>query len=205
MAIKIQPLTKKQLSEIVECYATVFPDWQLLDGNRLERTFGPVVQHIGFEALRGGAYRPMGAIWALPLPTVAMLHQFLDIKYVQILPRQHVRVWRDVVGAMEKQFCPSIRKPLELLEIKGLCEQQARTTTNDLCMLAILNAYIGEREKAFICCENMQSITTPMLAHLPEWEERHRNFCRELQKAIETGNERQFIDAASAKASPTSY
>ena len=30
MAIKIQPLTKKQLAEVVECYATVFPDWEII-------------------------------------------------------------------------------------------------------------------------------------------------------------------------------
>lgn len=196
MAIKIQPLTKKQLAEIVECYATVFPDWRLIDGNRLERSFGPVVQQIGFEALRSGAYRPAMVMRALPLPTVRMLHQFLDIKHVQILPRQHPVMWKSVVAAMEEQFRPSIRKPLDLREIKGLCEQEAKESTNDLCMLAILNAYLGEKEKALACCERMQTLPPPTLAPRLDWEERHKEFGRQLRQAIEAGNERQFLDTA---------
>ena len=53
-----------------------------------------------------------------------------------------------MVAAMEQQFRPLIRKPMDLREVKRLCEQEARESTNDLCMLAILNAYLGEREQA---------------------------------------------------------
>ena len=197
MAVKIQALTKKQLAEVVACYATAFPDWHLIDGNRLERSFGPIVQHIGFEALRSGAYRPMGAIWALPLPTVAMLHQFLDIKHVQIRPRQHPTMWKNVVTAMEQQFRPPIRKPLDLREIKGLCEQEARPTTNDLCMLAILSSYLGEKEQALRCCEQMEKVGPPTLAPRLDWERRHLEFGHQLRQAISEGNERQFLESAS--------
>ena len=33
------PLTNKQLSEIVECYATAFPGWQLVDGQVFARAW----------------------------------------------------------------------------------------------------------------------------------------------------------------------
>jgi len=196
----IYPLTKKQLKEVVECYAAVFPDWKIIDGDRLVRSCGPILQQIGFEALRSGAYRPAAGIRALPLPTVRMLPQFLDIKHVQILLREHATKWQGVVAAMEQQFRPSIRKPLDLREVKGLCEQEARESTNDLCMLAILNAYLGEKEQALSCCERMQTVPPPTLAPRLDWEQRHREFGRQLRQAIEAGSERQFLDSASTLA-----
>jgi hypothetical protein len=199
MAIKIRPLTKKQLAEIVECYATVFPDWEIVNGQVFARTFGPVCQLVGIEALRSGAYRPWAGIRAVPVPDVRMLHQFLDIKHVQILPRQHSAMWKDVVAAMEEQFRPSIRKPLDLREIKGLCEQEARPMTNDLCMLAILSAYLGERAEALSFCEQMETVGPPTLAPRLDWERRHLEFGRELRQAIEAGNERPFLEAAIPK------
>lgn len=51
------PLTKKQLGEIVECYTSVFPDWELVNGQVFARTHGPIVQHVGIETLRYKAYR----------------------------------------------------------------------------------------------------------------------------------------------------
>lgn len=138
----------------------------------------------------------MGVIWALPLPTVAMLHQFLDIKHVQILPRQHPVMWESAVTAMEQQFRPSIRNPLDLREIKGLCEQDAKPTTNDLCMLAILSAYLSEKEQALSCCEQIEKVEPPTLAPRLDWEQRHLEFGRQLRQAIEVGNEHQFLDTA---------
>jgi hypothetical protein len=160
------------------------------------------VQQIGFEALRSGAYRPMAVIWALPLPSVAMLHQFLDIKHSEILLREHPSKWKAVVAAMEQQFLPPIRRPLDLREVKGLCEQEAGERTNDLCMLAILNAYLEEKEQALACCERMQTVPSPTLAPRLDWEERHKEFGRQLQRAIEAGIEHQFLDVASALESP---
>ena len=59
MAIKIQPLTKKQLAEVVECYATVFPDWEIINGQVFARTFGPICQLVGIS-VRSGALPPLG-------------------------------------------------------------------------------------------------------------------------------------------------
>jgi hypothetical protein len=52
----------------------------------------------------------------LPLPTIARLPQFPDIKHRGTLLRQHADKWRRVVAAMEQQFRPSIRAPLDLLD-----------------------------------------------------------------------------------------
>lgn len=197
---KYLPLTKKQLGEIVECYTTVFPDWELVNGQVFARTHGSIVQHVGIETLRYKAYRSWSGIAALPLPTVRMLHQFLDIKHRQVELRAHPTTWKAIVAAMEQQFQPPIRKPLDLQEVKELCEQQAKESTNDLCMLAILNAYLGEKEKALACCERMQTLAPPTLAPRLDWEERHREFGRQLRQAIEAGNERQFLDTSPAVA-----
>lgn len=199
MAIPL-PITKRQLAEIVACYAMMFPDWKLVEGDRLERSSGPIVQQIGFEALRSGAYRPAGVIWVSSLPTVAMLHQFLDVKHRQILLREHASKWGAVVAAMEQQFRPPVRKPLDLYEIRSLCEHAARGSTNDLCMLAILHAYLGENEKALSCCERMQALPPPSLAPRLDWEQRHKEFGQRLRAAIEAGNGRQFLDLAAATA-----
>lgn len=195
MAIKIQPLSKKQLAEIVGCYATVFPDWEIINGQVFARTSWPIRQLVGIEALRDGAYRPWSCIDVLPLPTVRKLHQFLDVKRRQILPRQHPAMWKNVVASMEQQFRPSIRKPLDLREIKVLCEQEAKQTTNDLCMLAILSAYLGDKQQALSCCEQMENVGPPVLAPRLDWERRHLEFGRQLRQAVEAGNERQFLDA----------
>jgi hypothetical protein len=194
------PLTKKQLNEIVSCYAPMFAEWECVKGQVFTRTHGPIMQCVGIEPLRYKAYRPWSSIRATPLPTVRMLHQVLDIKHRAVELRAHPLKWKEVMAAMEEQFEPPIRKPLDLREIGGLCEQRARQSTNDLCMLAILNAYTGETEKALISCEQMQSLPAPTLAPRLDWEERHKEFGRQLRQAIEAGKERQFLDAAAAAA-----
>jgi hypothetical protein len=60
-------------------------------------------------------------------------------------------------------------------------------------MLAILNAYLGEKEKALACCERMQTLPPPTLAPRLDWEKRHKEFGCELRQAIEAGNEREFL------------
>ena len=198
------PMTKKQLAEIVECYATVFQGWELVNGQVFRRTHGPIVQHAGIEQLRYKAYRPWSGIRALPLPTVSMLHQFLDIKHKHVEFRAHPTKWQSVVTAMEQQFRPPIRKPLALGEIKELCEKalrenEDRESTRSLCMLAILNAYLGEKEQALSCCERMQTLPPPTLAPRLDWEQRHKEFGRELRGAIEAGNEREFLATAAER------
>ncbi len=188
------PMTKKELREVVQCYATAFPDWKIINGQVFSRSYGPIEQYVGIETLRYKAYRPWSAIRCLPLFTVRMLHQVLDIKHRHIELRVHPTKWKDVIVTMEQQFRPAIRKPLDLWEVKYLCEQEARESTNDLCMLAILNAYLGEKEKAISCCQKMQTVPPPTLAPRLDWEQQHREFGRQLRQAIEQGKAREFLE-----------
>lgn len=194
--------TKKQLREIVECYGALLPGWKCIKGNRLERSCGPIVQQIGFEVLSSGAYRPMAVIWALPLPSVSMLPQFLT-KYQAALLREHATYWRRMAAEMVEQFQPPILKPIDLRHVLELCQKEARESresTNDLCMLAILHAYLGEKDAAIACCDRMQLVNPPDLAPRLDWEERHKEFGRQLRKALEAGEERVFLDTAAANA-----
>lgn len=193
-----KPLTNKQLGDVVDQYASMFPDWQVFGRVGFFRTRGPVRQQIGFEALRTGAYRPAHTIVALPLPTSGMLHQDLDIRNRQIYLRHHASRWLDVVAAMEAQFRPDVRKPLDLEEVTDLCEHQARNSTNDLAMLAILYAWLGRKIEAIHCCEKMADAPMPTLAPVPEWQRDRIAFGQELVRQIHAGTDRQFLDAASA-------
>ena len=187
-------LTRKQLGEIVESYATVFADWKIINGQVFARSHGPIVQHVGFEALRSGAYRPWCGISCLSMPTVSMLYQLLDVKHRQVLLREHPSMRKDVAAAMEQQFRPSIHKPLDLGEIRGLCREEARETTNDLCMLAVLHAYLGETKQSLSYCERMQAVPPPTLAPRLDLEQRRKEFGQQLMRSILTGSERQFLE-----------
>jgi hypothetical protein len=141
----------------------------------------------------------------LPLPTIATLGQFLDIKHRGTLLRQHADRWRSVVAAMEQQFRPSVRAPLDLLEVRDQCEEWSLAQAADFCILGILSAYVGDRQKALWYCERIGTAAPPTLAPQPEWERSYIAFGRELSAAIEAGNERQFIDDAAARHGSSRY
>jgi hypothetical protein len=191
-----KPMTKKQLKDVVCEYATAFPDWTIFEDNAFVREHGPIQQMIWFQKLRSGAYRPTHVVRALPIVISRMLTQMLDVRNRETDYKRHKTRWRDVVGAMEQQFKPSIRKPLDIAEVASLCEAEARETTNDLVMLAILYAWLGRRDKALSCCTRMQSCAPPTLAPVPEWEEQMKAFGRALAQAVETGAERGFLETA---------
>ena len=104
-----------------------------------------------------------------------------------------------MLAAMEKQFKPSIRSPINIEEILFLCEREARSdSTNDLAMLAILNAWLGRKKEALLACEHMQITALPQLAPVPEWEARMRGFGRDLSKTIEADAHLKFLEGAIA-------
>ena len=95
-----------------------------------------------------------------------MLHQFLDVKHRQLLPRQHPVMWKSVVVAMEEQFRPSIRKPLDLREIKGLCEQSRQGQPPTTCGCLPIHAYLGEKQQALFCCGQMEKAGRRLWLHV---------------------------------------
>lgn len=199
MAIPL-PMSKTQLTNVVKCYATMFPDWEMFGAVGFFRAEGPIRQEIGFEALASGAYRPASVIVARPLPTSSMLFQHLDVRHRQVLLRQHDSRRKDIVAAMEQQFKPAIRKPIDVEEVAALCEREARNATNDLAMLAILYAWLGRDDEAIDCCQRMEQAPTPTLAPRLDWERRHIEFGCDLTKAVTAGTGRQFLEAASRDA-----
>ena len=139
-------LTKAQLIGYFNDYRSEFPDWAVEHEVVLVRALGPIRQHIAFERLSIGAYRPMCSIHVIGPPGGAqLLPRFLDVKHREVSPRQHAAMWRPVLKAMEEQFVPPVRKPLELAEVLALAEDNVMRygigSVNCLCALATLNAH----------------------------------------------------------------
>ena len=194
-----KPMTKKQLKGVVAEYAATFPDWMMLEDNTaFFRDHGPIRQMIWLQRLSYAAYRPTHVISALPIAIPSMLTQLMDVRNRQVEFKWHERKWRGAVAAMEQQFKPNIRKPIDLAEVLTLCEAEVREATNDLAMLAILYAWLERKAEATDCCERMQHCPLPTLAPMPKWEEAMRSFGRDLARAIEAGNERAFLSQRDA-------
>jgi hypothetical protein len=198
------PMTKVQLKTVIAEYAACFPDWELIHGGMaFVRNSGPIQQMIWFQKMSSAAYRPTHVINTTALSMPRMLTQMLDVKHREIEYRLHEQKFDNTLAAMEQQFRPDIRKPLEIAELLVLCEAEARSmpdTTNNMAMLAILNAWLGRDAEALDCCERMQHCPLPKLAPIPEWEEAMRAFGRDLAKAVEAGAAREFLEAAAENA-----
>ncbi|OCC22947.1 hypothetical protein MB02_14370 [Croceicoccus estronivorus] len=198
-------MTKGQLKAVVSEYAAHFPEWAIfVDGTAFVRRSGPIQQMIWFQKMSSAAYRPTHGISSLVLPEahIRMLSQVLDVKHREIEHRWHDRKFADTLAAMEEQFRPDIRKPLDLAEVLASCEAEAAAmldTTNNMAMLAILYAWLGRDTDALDCCERMQHCPPPTLAPMPEWEEATRVFGRDLAKAVQVGSAREFLEVAAEK------
>jgi hypothetical protein len=202
---KYTPMTKAQLKAVVAEYRLLFPGWKLLaNGTAFVRSSGPVQQMIWFQKMSSAAYRPTHGISSLVLREahVRMLPQVLDVKHREVEHRWHERKLADTVAAMEQQFRPDIRKPLDIADVLALCEAEARSmsdTTNNMAMLAILHAWLGHPSEALDYCERMQHCPLPTLAPMPEWEEAMRSFGRDLASALSAGNARPLLEASIKK------
>ncbi|MCY2987167.1 MAG: hypothetical protein NTY19_04765 [Planctomycetota bacterium] len=192
-------LTKKQLADIVDVYHTKFSQWTVIGGERLVRLNGPVLQQIGFEILRSGAYRPSSGVRFLVAPGAAMLHQFLDIRHREILLREHGAAWERVIDAMEQQFVPSVRNPLRVEEVRDLCEHAAGQNTNACYGLAALNAYLGDTSRALVWCDRLNASVAASDPEPAAWQLEHLEFGRKLRDAIQEGKERSFLETEMTK------
>ena len=197
-------MTKKQIKEIVAEYATHFPGWELLsDGTAFLRKTGPIRQMIWFQALRTGDYRPTHGVSSLVLPKayIRMLPQLLDVRNRESNLKQHEKRMPSMLVAMDQQFQPNIRKPLDVADVLELCEAEAGTmpdTANNMTMLAILTAWLDRNEEALVYCERLQNCSPVRLAPMPEWEEAMGEFGVALADAIEAGRGRSFLEDAIA-------
>jgi hypothetical protein len=194
--VAYKAITKKELASVVDDFSSALPGWQVLGKAVVYRDCGPIRQIIWFQALRTGAYRPMHGISALSQPLARMLPQMLDVRNRETKLSQHSERLSKMLAAMEQQFQPAIRKPLDIAEVAKLCEAEARETTNDLTMLAVLHAWLGHKTEALDYCERLQHCPMPTLAPIPEWEEEMRSFGRSLARAVQAGTEQTFLEKA---------
>jgi hypothetical protein len=191
------PMTNAQLRAVVADYAAAFPDWELIhNGLAIARTLGPIRQMLWFQNMRS-FYRPTHVINTTALSMPRMLSQIMDVKYREVEHRLHQQKFASTLAAMEREFKPDIRKPLDIAEILALCEAAASTmpdSTNNMTMLAILSAWLGRDTLALDYCERTQNCPLPQLAPMPEWEAAMRDFCLELSQAIKTNSVRVFLE-----------
>jgi hypothetical protein len=195
---KYTPMSKGQLKAVVSEYAAQFPEWTIfVEGTAFLRCSGPVQQMIWFQKMSSASYRPTSVISTTVHPVPSMLAQVLDVKHREVEHRWHDRKFADTLAAMEQQFRPDIRKPLDIAEILALCEAEAAAmpdTTNNMAMLAILNAWLGRDAEALEFCERMQHCPLPKLAPMPEWEEAMRVFGRNLAGSVGAGRAKTFLE-----------
>lgn len=141
-------MTKAELKRFVKFYKDLFPGWIDCDGEGFARISGPFVQQVWFENLRSGAYRPVSTTSLLIAKNGASLHQFLDIRHREVLPREHERKFAGILVAMQEQLIPSINSPLDETEIRKLFIEQSTGRLIDASSLAALSAYFGDFDDA---------------------------------------------------------
>lgn len=196
------PLTKRELQECFESYRNAFPAWNVEHDVMLTRKHGPLRQAIYLESLRYAAYRPAHSVDLLfNIPDgCTILHQQLDVKHREVERRQHRTKWPLVLKAMEEQFQPSIRKPLDMAETLLLAEDEVERNRIDNINystgLAALNAYLGNRDRALYWCRRIEEAATNMGRPVGDWEIRKRRYALELKQAVKAGTAREFLSTA---------
>lgn len=186
-------MTKAELRKYVEAYRQLFCNWTAVRDEGFVRVTGPIAQKIWFENLRSGAYRPVAGVSILVARGGSMLHQFLDIRNREVLPREHDSNFENVCQAMCDQFVPSIISPLDASEVCRLCEERATGRINDAHSLSALNAYLGDFDAARKWLDTLKRLTKDR-TDLEDWEENCVRAANALEQAIESGNVKAVLD-----------
>lgn len=199
----IKALTKAQLEQYFADYRSAFPDWAVEHGVVLVRSKWPIVQRLAFQALRSGAYRPSCDVETTIAPGIRILSQFLDIRHRDIRPLGHASRWQGVVAAMEEQFRPAIRKPLDAQGVLRLAEEAVARDTienvNHFSVIAGLNAFAGDMERALEWCARVDGWMQAAGPSAPDWALKRAGYTRELRAAIEAGQVKQFFGRVSIR------
>jgi hypothetical protein len=200
MPVQIKPLSKTQLVEYFNTYRDRFPDWAVEHEVTLTRMAWPIKQVVAFQALRSGAYRPSSVVAILPaLGHCHVLSKWLDIKHREILPREHASKWAMVLEAMEQQFLPLIRKPLDVAEVVQLAEEEVVRekieNINYSCGLATLNACLGNQDRALWWCDRLEAQLSCLGRAPADWEMQKSAFTRQLRDAIRRGDAQALLQA----------
>lgn len=197
----IKRLTRAQLIEYFNVYRDAFPDWDVEHRVVLTRSLGPVKQFIALESLRSGAYRPSNSIDIVgPADGSQILFMYLDVKHREVFPREHETKAPLVIKAMEEQFVPRVREPLDLRCVLQFAEEWHAGgevgNANGFSGLATLNAYIGNRDRALWWCDRFDVLLASIGREPADWEERKAAYVERLREAIEVGHEQVFLQEA---------
>jgi hypothetical protein len=202
-----KPPTKTQLAGYFGDYRAAFPEWEVRHGVALMRSNGVVSQHISFEALRSGGYRPTCAVYVLGVPDAQVLARFLTPKYRQVMPREHESSFLHICRAMEDQFLPAIRQPLDTANVLDLAEQEVARdridSTNYSVALATLSARTGRMDRAEWWCDRVPEQLALLGRPPADWQLRHVEYARRLRDAIRQRRTDEFFDAGTRSTQPT--
>lgn len=145
-------LTSKEIGSIVLDYQLHLPDWEIVGGDTLLRTAGPVAQSIWFDRLRTGTYRPTARVHVLAAPDemggTVVLPQFLGIKNKEVSARSHMKQLPAVIAALRSEIAPSIEKPLDANVVVELAVMRSHGRPAGAYAIACLFAAIGRVAEA---------------------------------------------------------
>lgn len=187
-------MTKTELREYVDSYKDLFTDWTKIEGEGYVRVCGPFAQPVWFENLRSGAYRPASAVSILVAKGTAMLHQFLDIRHREVLPREHKAMLPKVRTAMLEQFVPRIGLALEEQQVLAACEQNAGERLNDALAIGSLHAYFGNDSIAVKWLNVIARLTNDR-SDLEDWERERLADSKALANALEMGQAKEYLES----------
>lgn len=186
-------ITKQQLRSIVADYAAVLP-WSHLVPEALVRSCGPFLQAITFERLSGGDYRPMNFVQVLVAPDdgkrgrVDFLAQTLQQSPHVLSLRSHHERMPAMVRAMEVEFVPAIREPLDVEQTLRLCEESAVPTCAQVYAMAAVNAYLGRYDTAQAWCDRFDAAVNRLCLPWQDWQFQQKAFLSTLQEWIADGS-----------------
>ncbi len=194
----IKRLTKKQLVGYLQDYRDAFPDWDVLHGVMLSRSSGPVTQHVSFEALRSGGYRPLHTLSVVGPPGAGqMLAEHLDVHNRQVRPRDHERMRPRVIQAIKGQFLPTADGPLVPAEVLERCEgrtvAEGITNAQVFTALAALNVHVGHIDKGLAWCEGSDALLENWGGRLADWQVQLASFNPQFREAIQAGTGRELL------------
>lgn len=108
-------------------------------------------------------------------------------------------MWPRVIEAMEQQFLPAVRKPLDVGEVLQLAEEEMVRdkieNINHYSGLAALHADVGNPEASLNWCERVESQLARREREPADWERQQAQFTRRLSEAIRTGRQHEFLEA----------
>jgi len=194
-------MSESQLRKCFRDYRSAFEGWDVEHHTVLVQKQGPISQHIGFEALSIGSYRPMHYIRILGPPRGGqVLFMFLDIFHREVMADEHETKWPRIVKAMEEQFVPPIREPLDAKRILACIEERdAKGSFGrpiSFSTIAALCGHIGDAELASKWLDRSEKAEIELGDWQSDWRAELVTFNSHFRKAIQEGSMQEFLNSS---------